>query len=254
MDLIPLHIEYLLTRHDCVIMPGIGAFIAAETEATIDFDRGIIVPRRRAITFNGSVVTDDGLLSHSIARSEHLPYEEAHKILLALTERMKEDLQQEGEVSIGMVGKLVKDAEGFINFEPRKSDIESDIFPQASISMHKNSFDVAVDYEESEKAFDNADDCLKNDGMRTIRVAPDKYVFTVSKRAVHAAAMLITIFTICLSLMIPINHDNEQKASVISIEDFFQRVVKTESTIKVDTSATPLSSDSIASVEVFPTR
>ncbi|MDE6547663.1 MAG: SPOR domain-containing protein, partial [Muribaculaceae bacterium] len=47
MDILPLHIEYLLTRHDCVIVPGIGAFIATETEAFIDLENGVIRPRRR---------------------------------------------------------------------------------------------------------------------------------------------------------------------------------------------------------------
>ncbi|MDE5997600.1 MAG: hypothetical protein K2G77_05230, partial [Muribaculaceae bacterium] len=94
----------------------------------------------------------------------------------------------------------------------------------------------------------------KTEGMRTIHVPADRYVFTISKRAVHAAAMLITILTIGLSLMIPINHDNEQKASVISIEGFFHHKVKPNVYMKSGlTSVENEEIDSISSTEPIST-
>ena len=226
MDILPLHIEYLLTRHDCVIVPGLGAFIATEREAYIDFERGVIRPRRREISFNSSVVTDDGLLSHSIARREGLTYEDARRLVAALTERLDAELRSEGEVSLGMTGRLVMDAEGLISFQPRRSAIISDI-------LHDARLDEKADLREAEANETHSAEAeasgVDDDGMRTIRVRADRYVFTVSKRAVHAAAMFVTILTIGLSLLLPINHDNEQKASVISFEEMFRRAVKPES-------------------------
>lgn len=224
MDLLPLHIEYLLTRHDCVIVPGIGAFIATETEAAIDFEHGVISPRRREVSFNSSVVTDDGLLSHSIARSEHLSYEEAHRMLSHLTDKMKADLRDEGEVSIGMVGRLIKDQEGLVSFLPRVSASLSDINGDIKIKAHEIASATLQDAPTQQTKAEQTDE-TEEDGTRIIRVAPDRYVFTVSKRAAHVAAMLITIFTIGISLLIPINHDGEQKASVISVEGFFHQSV-----------------------------
>lgn len=226
MDLLPLHIEYLLTRHDCVIVPGLGAFIATEEEACIDLEKGVIRPSRREISFNSSVVTDDGLLAHSIARREGISYEDARRILARLCERMAADLDEEGEVSVGMTGRLVKDTEGLINFQPRRSAILSDTIQEIKLAQ-KVSASVMAE-EEASSAMMTAETSDEEDGMRTIRVRADRYVFTVSKRAVHAAAMLVTILTIGLSLLIPINHDNEQKASVISIEEFFRRPAKPE--------------------------
>ncbi len=247
MDILPLHIEYLLTRHDCVIVPGLGAFIAIETEAHIDFEAGIICPRRREISFNRSVVTDDGLLSHSIARREGISYEDAHRMLAHLSSRMMADLNEEGEVSLGMTGKLVKDSDGLINFQPRRSTILSDIFEDVQLTERQPSNQMTTD--ETEAAGNEAVE--EEEGMRTIKVKADRYVFTVSKRAVHAAAMLITIFTIGLSMLLPINHDNEQKASVISIEDFFRRV-KTETTDSKDKSGlTEEKNDSIRSADIL---
>lgn len=223
METLPLHIEYLLTRHDCVIVPGIGAFIATESEACIDIENGIVSPRRREISFNSSVVSDDGLLSHSIARKEHLPYETAHRRVFTLIENMKSDLRLEGEISLGMLGKLMQDSEGLISFEPRKSGAMRDILPDIKLNASRN--DVLVNHDSDVQTIDESE---TGDGMRTIKVAPDRYVFTIRKRVVHAAAMLALVLTVGLSLMIPMNPDNEQKASVISFDDFFRRAVKTE--------------------------
>ncbi len=246
MDILPLHIEYLLTRHDCVIVPGLGAFIATEQEAYIDFEAGIIRPRRREISFNSSVVTDDGLLSHSIARRERLSYEDARRILTHLTEKLISDLNDEGEVSLGMVGKLLKDSEGLISFQPPHSVMLSDILQDVKLAERASSSAVAVD----EPATTSAEEAVdEEEGMRTIRVKADRYVFTVSKRAVHAAAMLVAILTIGLSLLMPINHDNEQKASVISIEDFFHHSVRTEALNAKDSKAAAVQENDSISVE-----
>ena len=246
MDLLPLHIEYLLTRHDCVIVPGLGAFIATEHEASRDFDSNVIRPRRREISFNSSVVTDDGLLSPSIARREGLTYEEARRLVATLTERLTADLANEGEVSLGMTGRLIMDSEGLINFQPRRSAILSDIMPEVRLEKKKDAI-IAAEVPAADAAEAPSVD---EDGMRTIRVRADRYVFTISKRAVHAAAMLVTILTVGLSLLVPINHDNEQKASVISIEDFFRRPVKTTPVqTKADRDITVEKTDSTASAE-----
>ncbi len=232
MDRLPLHIEYLLTRHDCVIVPGVGAFIAAESEAYIDFENGVIHPRRREISFNSSVVTDDGLLAHSIARHDGLSYEEGRRLLSSLIERMKEDLMAEGESSLGMIGKLVMDSEGLISFQPRLKSKLTEIYPAINLAKKDSETrasdnDELITTNETEETYD--------EGMRIIRVPADKYVFTISKRAVHAAAMLISILTIGLSLLIPINHDNEQKASVLSIEELFHTKVNVEKMKTTDT-------------------
>ncbi|MDE5850810.1 MAG: hypothetical protein K2H38_11765 [Muribaculaceae bacterium] len=254
MDLLPLHIEYLLTRHDCVIVPQLGAFIATEREAYIDFETGMICPRRREISFNGSVVTDDGLLSHSIARREGLPYEDARRLVSHLAGKLSDDLREEGEVSMGMIGKLVIDEEGLINFMPRRSAILSDI--RQDVKLHARPVtEAAEDCGQTVEPLKETPD--EEDGMRTIRVKADRYVFTVSKRAVHAAAMLVAVFTIALSLLLPINHDNEQKASVISFDEFFHR--QAASVVSTVPCATSTDSDAlkdsvVSTVPVRPTQ
>ncbi|MDE6017596.1 MAG: hypothetical protein K2G85_02160 [Muribaculaceae bacterium] len=241
MELLPLHIEYLLTRHDCVIVPGFGAFIVTETEARFDMENGIIHPRKREIGFNSSIVSDDHLLSHSIARRERISHEEAHRLLMKHIDKMRSDLRKEGEVSLGMIGSIRMDSEGFLTFVPRRAASYSDIFQDIKITKIE---DIRNTEEAPENATDdvNTDSYVDEQGMRTIKVAADRYVFTVSKRAVHALAMLIAVFTIGLSILIPFNHDNEQKASVISFENIFnpnkaENVVNDRDTVGLPTPA-----------------
>ena len=246
MDILPLHIEYLLSRHDCVIVPGFGAFIATETEAYINYESGVITPRKREISFNSSVVTDDGLLTHSIARLEHLSYEDARRTVANLIERMTAELNDEGETSIGMVGRLMKDSDGLISFRPRQSTAFSDILPEIKLEekILQSTLDVSQGLQEDNKAE------TSDENIRIIKVPADRYVFTISKRAVHAAAMLITILIIGLSLMIPINYDNEQKASVISLEEFFHHKVNVDNLKLTDTlNSNTEATDSLSSKE-----
>lgn len=214
MERLPLHIEYLLTRHDCVIVPGLGAFIATETEPGIDHARGVAIPRRREITFNGSVVSDDGLLSHSIARRERLSYEDAHRMLDHLAERMHRELDQEGETSIGRVGKLIKTIDGAIGFRPRQSIINTEIATDVRIRCHQ------------EENYPDAGSMPQPADARRRRIVyedTDRYVFSISKRLVHAAAVVALLLTICLSVLIPYNKDEEQRASVVPIDDFLSK-------------------------------
>lgn len=242
MELLPLHIEYLLTRHDCVIVPGIGALIACEKDALIDMERGVVSPRRREISFNSSVVTDDGLLSHSIALREKLTYEEAHRLLDRLTGKMAYDLRNEGEVSLGRIGRLVSDADGLISFQPRKSIIGSDILTDAPLRMKKEVSKADATSEAVPAAAIKTAEPTRFRHMRTIEVPEDRYVFTVSRKVAHAAAMLVMLLTVSLAFLMPVSHDEQQKASVVPMEEFLRRplVIETseDTAIEVDSVAT----------------
>ena len=65
-----LHIEYLLLHHDCVVVPGLGAFINVRHAAYFDAVTRVWHPMTREVRFNGALTHDDGLLSSSYARKE----------------------------------------------------------------------------------------------------------------------------------------------------------------------------------------
>ncbi len=207
MESLQLHIEYLLTRCDCVTVPGFGAFTVTETEASINLQQGVITPCRREISFNSKIVNDDKLLSHSIARRSRITYEEARQQLSVMTEKLRSDLRQEGEVSMGLVGRLLMDSEGYITFQPRSSRIQADILPTLPLSISSDS---------QKPATENPKPKTENRTPKTDN--SNYYVFRIHKHVVHAAAILALILTIGVSMLIPSNHNSEQqKASVVPI-------------------------------------
>ena len=75
------HIEYLLTRHDCVVIPGWGAFIANYDTASYDDSRKLMERPHRTIGFNANVNHNDGLLAQSLMRREGLTFDEAMRFI-----------------------------------------------------------------------------------------------------------------------------------------------------------------------------
>ena len=76
---ISYHIFNLLQEYDCVIVPNFGAFVARNISAKISNDGSKIYPPNKEISFNRSLVKNDGLLINQITYSEKLSYEKAEK-------------------------------------------------------------------------------------------------------------------------------------------------------------------------------
>ena len=119
------HIEYLLLRHDCVIVPGLGAFIATTTPANFDMGKGMITPPSRAFMFNQAVALDDGLLANSIARKAGISFEDARNAIVRCVAKIKEIINNDGFIKIGSLGYLQLGKENNLLFSPAKTGIAS---------------------------------------------------------------------------------------------------------------------------------
>lgn len=115
------HIEYLVLRHDCVVIPGLGALIAHHTPARFDAELGCVFPPRRSMTFNPELTHNDGLLVNSVARRHMLTYDQAVQVVMDCVNAMRYQLRQEGETGIGHLGVLSLSEDGVPSFEPFES-------------------------------------------------------------------------------------------------------------------------------------
>lgn len=188
MDFLSQHIEYLLLRKDCVILPGVGAFIATNRSSAIDSESGKILPPCREISFNADVKTDDGMLAHSVARGKGCSFEEGRRIVASCIESLTETLGNRGEVHVGNVGSLRLDGEGHIMFSPRYG-IER---MRALWGMKP----VSVQPQEEPVAVANEPASLPERDSRY-------YYIRLPKRAVRVAAALVAAVGICLSVLLP---------------------------------------------------
>lgn len=115
-DNVSLHITTLLRRNDCVIIPGVGAFVATRHEAEL---RGaLMTPPRREVSFNPMMVHDDGLLASSISRRMKISFEQARERVAAESALIQRRLQNEGAVNLPRVGILQRRSGGRLEFLP----------------------------------------------------------------------------------------------------------------------------------------
>jgi cell division septation protein DedD len=70
------YIRELLLQHDCVILPGLGGFVANYKPATFDASQKTALPPSRHILFNPNLVYNDGLLYAHISKETQYGYKE----------------------------------------------------------------------------------------------------------------------------------------------------------------------------------
>lgn len=98
------HIEYLMMRYDCVVVPGWGALVAQYSESFYNPSAGVVERPRRSLGFNADVDHNDGLLAQSIVRREGVDYESALRMIAEGVAVYKRQLADGYEVPLGRLG------------------------------------------------------------------------------------------------------------------------------------------------------
>ena len=70
------YIRELLLQHDCVILPGLGGFVANYKPAEFDGSQKTVLPPSRQILFNPNLIHNDGLLFAHISKETDYGYKE----------------------------------------------------------------------------------------------------------------------------------------------------------------------------------
>ncbi|HLG33654.1 MAG TPA: SPOR domain-containing protein [Bacteroidia bacterium] len=115
-------INELLFNHDCVIVPGLGGFVASPRPALHNKIHHIFIPPARVIAFNVFLKQNDGLLASYISGHEKISFSEAMNFLEKYVERCFMEMAAGRRFYIAEVGQLYYDAEKNIQFE--SDDIE----------------------------------------------------------------------------------------------------------------------------------
>ncbi len=107
----------LLLRHNCVIVPSFGGFIAKKKSATIDYATGVISPPSKSLLFNRQLINSDGLLVADLAYRNKISFEEATALVDKQVSDWNQTLNGGARVVIDKVGFLFLDSEKNICFE-----------------------------------------------------------------------------------------------------------------------------------------
>lgn len=123
MNLTVRHIEWLLTMHNCVVIPRIGAVLAHDITARISDDGRHILAPCRNYTFNAQLKVSDGLLEQSVARAKAIPHSMAARIVNDDIDAMIAQLHTHGQLSLGRIGTLIHNSKDNTTlFEPFDTD------------------------------------------------------------------------------------------------------------------------------------
>lgn len=114
------YISHLLHYHDCVIVPGLGGFVANLKSATVDEEKHLFLPPVKEIGFNRSLLHNDGLLTNHIARCEGISYGAAAEKIKDFVADLKVRIFNGQAVELGEIGTLRGDAIGNLLFTPKE--------------------------------------------------------------------------------------------------------------------------------------
>lgn len=138
------HIQYLVTRHDCVVMAGLGALVAQREPAKFSADGRMLLPPRRSLVFNNALTHDDGLLAGSVARRNGISFQSARAEVTRQIELLRSRMAAEGSVELPRIGSLSLSAEGLIDFKPEAVAPIVNAFYSALPSLRLSTADAAA--------------------------------------------------------------------------------------------------------------
>ncbi len=133
------YIIELLHKHDCVIIPGFGAFLTKSIPAS--HDNNVFSPPKKSVTFNGMLKENDGLLANEISAKENISYnaslKQIKKEVKALLSLLKSD-----KVEIDNIGVFQLNTEKKIQFQPNKdANFDSNSYGLESFTRNPRKID-----------------------------------------------------------------------------------------------------------------
>jgi cell division septation protein DedD len=122
------YIADLLFRHDCVIVPRLGAFLLRNKPSQISDATQMFRPPHKDLGFNASLLESDGILEGYIVKVNKINYTQAKSIIEDGVLEWKSRLAKGERIHLEQIGKLYQSAKGNIEFLPaleQNFDIDS---------------------------------------------------------------------------------------------------------------------------------
>lgn len=117
------HIEALLLENDCVIVPGLGGFVAHYASATRVKEENIFLPPTRIIGFNPQLKMNDGLLVQSYMSVYGTNFSDATKMVERKVDELIATLHEDGKVDLPNVGEVRYTIHNTFDFAPYDNKI-----------------------------------------------------------------------------------------------------------------------------------
>src|SRR4030043_2304111 len=111
------YIKELLILHDCVILPGLGGFVANYKSAEINEMLKIISPPSKSILFNRNIYHNDGLLIGHISGKTGMGYKDVEVQVQGYIEKILKTTGSGTKFTIDELGFFFNDKEKKLQFQ-----------------------------------------------------------------------------------------------------------------------------------------
>ncbi len=154
------YISELVGNHDCVIVAGLGAFVAQATSADIHPITHKFTAPSRTLSFNAQIKVNDGLLAAEISRKESITFQEATASIDDFVKKFNSSLSLYKYYTMNEIGRFFYNLEGKLEFEPDFTinfssesfgltdfvfkPIERNSYDMESTNKHRNAKDAYV--------------------------------------------------------------------------------------------------------------
>lgn len=200
------HIESLLLDNDCVIVPGLGGFIAHYQSAYYVKEEHIFLPPTRKVGFNPQLTMNDGLLAQSYMQVYHMDYSDAMNRISENVNVLKDVLSLEGSVELHGIGVLRHNIYDEYEFQSIESGLLSpSLYGLDAFSMPLLSKELPVEEQENESQYV----LHPAKPRKEIRLNPSRWL----GNAVAVAVAVILFFVIS----IPVENTYVDKGSYASL-------------------------------------
>ncbi|WP_299250929.1 SPOR domain-containing protein [uncultured Cytophaga sp.] len=118
MIYIQKYIAELIGNHECVIVPGLGAFVAQASSAEIHPITHKFTAPSRTLSFNAQIKVNDGLLAAEISRKEGISFSEALTSIDEYVKYFNTSLSVLKHYNCVGIGRFFYNSGGKLEFEP----------------------------------------------------------------------------------------------------------------------------------------
>lgn len=112
------HISDLLYYHECVVVPGFGAFLTRYFPAELNTATGMLRPPSKRVAFNSRINENDGLLAKHLSKAGGISYEQAIENLQVTVQTWRRILNSGKKVNLNGIGRLYLDDTRLLQFSP----------------------------------------------------------------------------------------------------------------------------------------
>ena len=200
------HIESLLLDNDCVIVPGLGGFIAHYQSAYYVEEERIFLPPTRKVGFNPQLTMNDGLLAQSYMQMYHMDYSDAMNRISENVHLLKDELYKGETVELHGIGALHYNIYDEFEFQSTESGLLSpSLYGLDAFSMPLLSNEMPLEEHEEETKFV----IQPVNPKKEIRLNPAKWL----GNAVAVAVAIILFFVVS----VPVENTYVDKGSYASL-------------------------------------